>query len=67
MSQANFPSNHQLIVDRFLAACQADAHIVAAFLGGSYANGTADAHSDLDLYLITTDEAYAEFLAERDI
>ena len=65
MQPINFPSNHQLIVDRFLAACQVDDRIVAAFLGGSYASGNEDAHSDLDLYLITTDEAYAEFLTER--
>jgi hypothetical protein len=43
-----------------------DARIVAAFLGGSYASGAADAHSDLDLYLITTDAAYDEFLAGRE-
>ncbi len=57
--------NHKIIVDRFVAACQADARILGAFLGGSYATGTADAHSDLDLCLITTDEAYEAFLAER--
>jgi predicted nucleotidyltransferase len=38
---------------------------VAAFLGGSYANGTDDNFSDLDLFFITTDEAYQDFLAER--
>jgi len=58
--------NHQVIVDRFVAACQRDPRIVAAFLGGSYASGAADAHSDLDLYLITTDKAYEVFLAERE-
>jgi lincosamide nucleotidyltransferase len=65
MQRTNFPSNHQIVIDRFLAVCQADDRIVAAFLGGSYASGTADAHSDLDLYLITTDEAYESFLTER--
>src|SRR4051812_7292910 len=57
---------HQVIVDRFVAVCQRDPRIVAAFLGGSYASGAADAHSDLDLYLITTDEAHEAFLAERE-
>lgn len=66
MQPTKFPSHHQTVVERFLAACQADARVVAAFLGGSYASGAADAHSDLDLYLITTDEAYAEFLAGRE-
>jgi hypothetical protein len=54
---------HQLFLDRFVTVCQADARVVAAFLRGSYASGTADAYSDLDLSLITTDEAYEDFLA----
>jgi predicted nucleotidyltransferase len=57
--------SHQIIIDRFVASCQADDRIVAAFLGGSYARGTADEYSDLDLYLITTDEAYEDFCAGR--
>ena len=60
-----FPENHQDIVDRFVAVCQADERIVAAFLGGSYARSEADQFSDLDVYFITTDEAYEDFLAER--
>lgn len=58
--------NHQIVTDRFVAACQADERVVAAFLGGSYARGTADAYSDLDLYLITSDEAYEDFIAGRE-
>jgi hypothetical protein len=57
--------DHQVIVDRFLKACQQDDRILAAFLGGSYARGTADEFSDLDLYLITTDEDFDNFLADR--
>jgi hypothetical protein len=60
------PHHHQAVMHRFVAACQADARIVAAFLGGSYARGTADAYSDLDLALITTDAAYADFCARRE-
>ena len=60
------PDSHQKIVDRFIASCQADGRIVAAFLGGSYARNTADQFSDLDLFFITTDEAYEDFLAERE-
>jgi predicted nucleotidyltransferase len=52
-------------VSRFIAACQADDRVVAAFLGGSYARGMADSYSDLDLGLITTDAAYQDFLAGR--
>jgi predicted nucleotidyltransferase len=60
------PDNHQDVVDRFIAACQTDERIVAAFLGGSYVTNAADKFSDLDLYFITTDEAYEDFLAERE-
>src|SRR5437763_1869536 len=60
------PHHHQVVLDRFVAACQADERVVAAFLGGSYASGTADAYSDLDLGLITTDAAYDEFVAGRE-
>ena len=59
------PARHRAIVDRFVAACRADERVVAAFLGGSYARGTADAHSDLDLYVVTADGAYADFFADR--
>ncbi|MDX1523316.1 MAG: aminoglycoside 6-adenylyltransferase, partial [Anaerolineae bacterium] len=64
--ETRLPHNHQTIANRFVAACQADARVVAAFLGGSYAGGAADAYSDLDLYLITTDAAYEGFLAGRE-
>ena len=57
--------HHQVVVNRFVAACQADERVVAAFLGGSYARGTADAFSALHLYLVTTDEAYDDFFARR--
>jgi len=64
-SQQLHQPHHQVIMSRFVAACQADERVVAAFLGGSYARGTADACSDLDLYLVTTDEAYDDFFAGR--
>jgi predicted nucleotidyltransferase len=60
------PHHHQVIMNRFVAACQADARVVAATLYGSYARDAADAYSDLDLGLITTDAAYADFVAERE-
>ena len=62
----HLPDNHQDIVERFIAACQADERIVAAFLGGSYAKDKVDKFSDLDLFFITTDEAYEDFLAGRE-
>ena len=57
--------NHQTTVDQFVSACHTDERVTAAFLVGSYVKGKADAHSDLDLFLITTDEAYDDFIAER--
>ena len=59
-------SRHQKILDRFLAAGLADERIIAAFLVGSNAKGTADEHSDLDLYVVTTDEAFDDFDARRE-
>ena len=49
-----------------MAACAADARVAAAFLTGSYAAGTADAHSDLDLGVIIADAAYDDFLTSRE-
>jgi predicted nucleotidyltransferase len=60
------PHNHHVVMNRFVAACQGDERVVAAFLHGSYVKGTADAYSDLDLGLITTDEAYEDFFAGRE-
>jgi len=60
------PQNHQVIMNRFVAAGLADERVVAAFLGGSKARGTADVYSDLDFGLITTDEAYDDFTASRE-
>ena len=60
------PHNHQVVMNRFVAACQADERVVAATLYGSYARGAADAYSDLDLGLITTDEAHEDFVAGRE-
>jgi predicted nucleotidyltransferase len=58
--------NHQAFVDRFVKACQADDRIVAAFLGGSNVKGTADTYSDIDLSVVTTDQAFEEFFKERE-
>ena len=55
----------QATLARFVAACHSDQRVIVAFLGGSYAAGTSDPYSDLDLYLITTDEGYRPFFTER--
>jgi predicted nucleotidyltransferase len=59
------PQNIQRILDQFVAICQTDERVVAAFLGGSFARGAGDAYSDLDLFVITTDAAYDDFFAGR--
>src|SRR5262245_4717018 len=66
MQDIHLRHNHQGFVNRFVAACQADERVVATFLGGSYAKRTADAYSDIDLCLITTDAAYDDFIATRE-
>jgi predicted nucleotidyltransferase len=53
------------VVSRFVDACSADDRVVAAFLRGSHARGEADEYSDLDLCVITRDEAFASVMAER--
>ena len=57
--------NHQAFLDRFIYACQNDDRIVAVFLGGSYAIKAADEHSDIDLFVILTDEDYEDFLPDQ--
>lgn len=57
--------NRQAVIHRFVVACQADERVVAAFLGGSYARDATDAYSDIDFGLITLDEAYDDFFADR--
>jgi predicted nucleotidyltransferase len=61
------PTEHDRgdVIDRFVDACEADDRIVAAFLSGSNATGTADAYSDLDLGVITTDAAFADVIADQ--
>jgi len=64
--ELQMPHHHQIITNRFVAACHADERVVAAFISGSYARGTTDIYSDLDFGLIITNEAYDDFLAGRE-
>lgn len=52
-------------VARFQASCEQDPLVVAAFLGGSYAAGTATDASDIDVYLVTAGDDYQSFFARR--
>ncbi len=66
MTQTQLLPEHQAVKNRFVQACASDERIVAGFLGGSYAAGSADQFSDLDLYVVIADEAFDEFDAKRD-
>ncbi|MGZ8630301.1 MAG: nucleotidyltransferase domain-containing protein, partial [Actinomycetota bacterium] len=59
------PRNHDALIERFIELSSADERIVAAFLGGAHARAEADGYSDLDLCVITTDEAHEGVVAER--
>jgi predicted nucleotidyltransferase len=59
------PEDLQPFLDRFVAACEEDDRIVAAFLGGSQGRGEADAYSDVDLCVIARDDAYDALVADR--
>ncbi len=61
----NIPPYQQGFIDRLTAACQADRRVLAAFLGGSHARADADEYSDLDLYIVTTNEGFQAFLAGK--
>jgi predicted nucleotidyltransferase len=52
-------------IDRFRIACERHPLVLAAFLGGSYAAGTAREDSDIDLYLITAAADYPAFVTGR--
>jgi predicted nucleotidyltransferase len=60
------PPHPQTIVERLVAAGQADERVRAVVLLGSHAKGTADAYSDLDLALLISDIAFTDFVAERE-
>ena len=52
-------------VARFRTSCERNPLVVAAFLGGSYAAGTATDASDIDIYLVTAEDDYQAFFARR--
>lgn len=58
--------DHAAVIERFVAACQADDRIVAALLAGSYARDDADAYSDLDLTLFAAAGERDALWAERE-
>lgn len=54
-------ARHEAVLQRLIEAARDDERIVAAWLQGSRADGTADAFSDIDFYIAVADEAYESF------
>ncbi len=52
-------------IDRFRAFCEREPIVLAAFLGGSFAAGTAREDSDVDVYVVSREQDYAELWARR--
>lgn len=53
------------VLARLVPALRADPRVVAAWLEGSFAAGTADDWSDLDLYVVVRDEDFAQVVEHR--
>ena len=58
-------ATRRAFIERFTTLCADDERIVAAFLSGSYAAGTADKYSDVDLLLVAADDAYERLFEDR--
>jgi predicted nucleotidyltransferase len=54
-------SQQRELIERAASVAAADLRIVAAFLGGSFADGTADDYADIDLHIVVEDVAYDDF------
>ena len=59
------PDQAMLAIERFAAACTGHPLVTAAFLGGSYAAGTATESSDIDVYAVSEEHDYLPFFADR--
>lgn len=65
VGELHLSSTQRAVVERFAALSRSDERIRAAFIGGSHAHGTADEHSDLDLFLVVADEYIGALRAAR--
>ena len=52
-------------IERFRVYCLHEPLVLAAFLGGSFAAGTAREDSDVDVYVVSREDDYAELWARR--
>jgi predicted nucleotidyltransferase len=65
-SPARFEQRREQLIARLEAITREDRRLVALWLQGSLADGTADALSDVDAYLAVDDAAFDEVYAERN-
>lgn len=59
----NIGSANERLVERLVQLAETDARVIGLFLYGSHAAGGADEHSDVDIGLVTTDDAHPEVVA----
>jgi hypothetical protein len=56
----------EVLAARFVDVAKADSRVVGVALVGSNAAGTADEHSDLDLFIVAEDDSFEDFVSGRD-
>lgn len=54
-------ARHETVIGSLTEAARADERVIAAWLQGSRADGSADAFSDIDYYVAIEDEAFGSF------
>jgi predicted nucleotidyltransferase len=54
-------ARHDAVIEHLTAAARSDERVVAAWLQGSRADGSADAFSDIDYYVAVEDEVFNTF------
>jgi predicted nucleotidyltransferase len=54
-------ARHDAVINSLTEAARADQRVIAAWLQGSRADGSADAFSDIDYYVAIEDEAFNSF------
>jgi predicted nucleotidyltransferase len=59
------PGQREALLNEIVGDLSQDPAVVGIFLAGSLAAGTADAHSDIDLRVVVTPSAIADYCAER--
>jgi predicted nucleotidyltransferase len=59
-------SAHRTVLERAVSYFSDDNRVVGMILGGSLAHGAADFYSDVDLYIVASDESFEAVFGERD-